>query len=142
LLVGDFTRSGRIRLPPSAGYKISSLKLLVYFFLQTNLLKRCAITMFILDRYPRPKIISFRVCTPCRMVFFFYISVERAISIFRMTGFVSLRYRIEWEGEAVLRRTFARISANQRCGKGSGDKIIANRWEMTARNLFFWHCVG
>jgi len=93
--------------------------------------------MFILDRYPRPKIISFRVCTPCRMVFFSYISVECAISIFRMTGFVLRRYRIEWEGEAVLRRTFARILANQRCGKGSGDKIIANRWEMTARNLFF-----
>jgi hypothetical protein len=72
------------------------------------------------------------------MVFFSNISVERAISIFRMTGFVSRRYRIEWEGEAVLRRTFARISANQRCGKGSGDKIIANRWEMTARFFFFF----
>ena len=96
-------------------------------------------TMFILDRYPGPKIIAFRVYTPCRMVYFFpEISVERAISIFRMTGFISLRYRTDCEGEAVLCRTFARISANQRCGKGNGDKIIANHWELTARIFFFF----
>jgi hypothetical protein len=94
--------------------------------------------MFILDRYPGPKIISFRVYTPYRMVYFPDISVEPTISIFRMTGFVSRRYRIDWEGDAVLCTTFARISANQRCGKGSGGKIIANHWEMTARNLFFF----
>jgi hypothetical protein len=144
LLVGGFSCFGRIRLPPCAGYNTSSVKLIACFVFKLRLVfyERCAMTMFILDRYPRPKIIAFRVYTPCRMVNFFPdISVERAVSIFRMIGFVSRRCRIDWEGEAVLCRTLLRISANQRCGKGSGDKIIANHWEMTAPNLFFWHCV-
>jgi len=79
-----------------------------------SLLEKCAIPMFILDRYPGPKIISFRVYTPYRMVYFFDILVERTISIFRMTGFVSRRYRIDWEGDAVLCTTFRPIRDAER----------------------------